>query len=607
MRSRPEIEIKVPVTVHPGDRVRVGVTLTSGSETPIDFVRIALRCVAVIRHQASSHHELVRRRFELSEQVEGAGELAEGTHRYEATFSLPADAPPTYLGNLGDCRTWVNVHVSIPWWLDAHEAQELTVAPVQRARPADAPSTSSSLSRNEPFVEVSLPRAHFAPGEAIEGAIAFGNLRGGRLSALDVSLVGLERVAGPFGAVVTESARITRFKEIGRTGEGSEVPFRLPIPADTVPGFDAGQLSLEHVFEATLEREGGGSLRHRVPVVLGPYARALGGGAEPGERERVGSSRWSAAWAAAGEAHGLRLERRKLGLKGALSGCDAAVRPGKSSGGEPGLRSGLRFPVPWGLELALGGRGLLRRGIRTGDEDFDRRFRLGGRDEEQVRAALGAPLRAALLRFEEAELDDEGARVWSDRAPSDERGLARHLQDLAALAEAAQAAGRAIPPPAGMEASLPAWRRFAGDVAGELVVGSMRLSGGSFEGMPLDIETTFDGPAPVGTAIAIAIDPPLERDPGLCDEAARAAAPEAVRELCEAVVRRGAALIPAAPEAAAAAPPEELAPLLRVEAGRVALELGAPLADPGAAREALASMQMLVRALRGDRRGGPYR
>src|SRR5690606_13573631 len=92
MRSRPEIEIKVPVTVHPGDRVRVGVTLTSGSETPIDFVRIALRCVAVIRHQASSHHELVRRRFELSEQVEGAGELAEGTHRYEATFLLPADA-----------------------------------------------------------------------------------------------------------------------------------------------------------------------------------------------------------------------------------------------------------------------------------------------------------------------------------------------------------------------------------------------------------------------------------------------------------------------------------------------------------------------------------
>jgi hypothetical protein len=224
-------------------------------------------------------------------------------------------------------------------------------------------------------------------------------------------------------------------------------------------------------------------------------------------------------------------------------------------------------------------------GVVTGDPAFDGRFRLRGREDAQVLAALTPALRAALTAFPKVELDDARARVRSAVGALDGSVIELFLQQVEALAQAIAAAGAALPPPASMESWLPAWRRFAEESGGSLQVGPMRLTG-YLEGARFEVATLFKGAAAVGTRVALPLEPAIEGAGGgaAAAEALAAALREQVswfRDVEGAVLSVG---------------PEE-----------IAVRLAAVLGAPAAAREVLQPMLALARALRGERRGGPYR
>lgn len=585
MRSRPFIALRLPEVVHPGETFDVELSLDSASVTPIDFVRVTLRYTQTLWSIDRGDVLAARDRLVLSEEVAGRGRLEEGVHRYRASFALPGDVPPTHMGFVAELRCGISVVVSIPWWPDAEESGDVVVRSAVGPRPRSEPFTGASARGAGAFVEVSLPDRTFAPGDMLTGAVAFGGLGGRRASALEVALVGVERVRARLQSASSETHRLSFFRDLGGTHEGQEVPFRIEVPGDLAPTFSAEEVSLEYALEAVLEHAGG-RVVHRVPVDIGSFAPRPGGDAK---RPRVGAARWRAVWARAGERAGLSLREGVggLGLRGVRAGCVVEVAP-VDERSAPGLGATVHVAEPWGLDLHVRPRRALERiGAVTGDTRFDGRFRASGREDAQVMAALTPALRAALAAFPEVDMDDARARVRSAVGAFDESVLDLFLEQVEALARAIAEAGAALPPPASMVAWLPAWRRFAEESDGALRVGPMRLSG-TFEGSPFEVRTRFKGAAPAGARIAVRLDPPNRGAGGSMKPPGEAMA----MELRDQAARLGGVV---EEEGIAVAP------------GEIAVAIAAPLADPAAAREVLRSMLALARELRGERRGGPYR
>ncbi|WP_437931947.1 hypothetical protein WMF37_22740 [Sorangium sp. So ce291] len=586
MRSRPVIRLRVPRVVHPGDTFDVELSIDSATETPIDFVRVTLQITQVVYVDAAGGRGSFESRDLVldSADVAGRGRLGKGRYQYWVSLTLPGDAPPSHTGVVAHLRCKVGALVSIPWWIDALESEEILVRPAIAEAPRDEPFTGESARERGAFVEVSLPGRTFAPGELLSGAVAFHGLTWSRPDALDVALVGVERGWVRQHHRRHELHRLSFAPDLTAIAEGQEVPFHIALPRDLGPSFSAGDVSLEYALEVTLDHLGG-QLLHCVPVIVDlfePRAELAG------KRPRVGADRWRALWLRAGQRAGLTLAERELVLRGVRAGCAVEVIPA-AKGSLAGLGATVRFAEPWGLHLDVRPRGLLeRRGVATGEDGFDRRFRAQAREAAQALAALTPALRRALSAFDRVDVDDAEARVWSAAWAWDEAVLEEFLAPVDALAQAIAEAGASLPPPAAMAAWLPAWRRFAEESDGALRVGSMRLVG-TFEGAGFELETLFKGAAPAGTRIALRLDPPI----------AGAGRPRKAAEQ-----RIAAAILEQAARIGGVADAEEG---VAVAPGAIAVAIAAPLADPAAALEVMRPMLALAREMRGERRGGPYR
>ena len=580
MRSRPDVELRMSKTVHPGDAVLVELLLRSRTATPVAFVDLRLDGSEALT--AEGRPEAPRRFLSLVARVAEGVTLGEGEHRYRASFPVPADTPCSYVGARAEIRYALKLRVSIPWWLDVEDSYELLVAPRPSARPTRTPAASTTARGEEPFVELSLDDQVFAPGDEISGAVALGNVQGRKVRGVELSLVGFERVRLGEDRV-TEAHRFTAFLSTDGRDEGRELPFRFTIPASAAPAFDAGWSALFWGFEVRVDLSRSNDIVHTTPVVLAAFDRPPELGAM---RRQIGSGRWRAVWEAVGARHGLALDPLELRLTGPLAGGRAAVWIDTGAAGGA-LVGELRWSS-WGIGLQIGLKRFMLP-LSAGDEErFGNRYRVRGRDPAQVRAVVTAPLRHALLAFDEVRLDDERVTVTSRTPGHDQPWLGAFLERLARLAfEVAAASGR-VPPPSAMIAMRPAWEAFARELRGRLEVGRMSIRDGRHGGATFHVETCFErAAAPHRSEVTLVLDPPLDAPlDAESSEQLRAAAP-GVRELIQALLAQALAL--------------------RVAAGAIVLTLPAPLEDPATLREPMAAMLLLAQRLRGARGTGPYR
>ncbi|WP_437783277.1 hypothetical protein [Sorangium sp. So ce1097] len=585
MRSRPDVELRMSRTVHPGDVILVELVLRGRGRTPVDSIALHLEGVQVARVE---ERVLVPPHFlSLVARVSGPTTLPEGEQRYRASFPLPADAPCSYLGTRAEIRYGVTLTIAIPWWLDVQESYEVLVTPRPVTRPARAPAAGTTARGDTPFIEVSLDDQVFAPGDEISGAVALGNVQGRGVRGIEISLVGVERLLSADPAATnraTEAHRFTAFRRADSRDEGRELPFRFRIPRSVAPSFDAGWVALVWGLEVRVELARGGGIVHTTPLVLGVFDRPPGLGAM---RRQIGSGRWRAVWGAVGARHGLSLDPLELRLSGMLAGCAASVWIDAGSSSSGALMGELRWPS-WGLDLDVGVKRFLLALSSEDDEGFGRRYRVRGRDPGQVRAVIAGPLRRALLAFDDVRLDDEHAAVRSRTPGHDQPWLGAFLEHLAALAAEITAASGRIPPPTPMAGMRPAWERFAAELHGRFEVGRMRIRDAQLDGATFHVETCFErGPHPECSEVTLVLDPPLDAaldpdDPDLM----RAASP-GVREAIKLLRSRARAL--------------------RIGQHAIVVTVPAPLEDPATLRDLLGAQLHLAALLRGPRVAGPYR
>ena len=612
MRSRPDVDIKVPKRVLPGETLHVHLVVTGLSVTPFDFIAVHFHVAEGTRSTTQKGDFVQRSILHETVNVAEEGELGAEVYRYQASFEVPPDLPPTYFGTAFEHRAWVEIHVSIPWWPDVLERYDVAILPAPIARTAPTPFTGSSARENGAFVEVSLRTQSFAPGDTIAGALAFGNLGSSTVKEIEPSLVAVERLGITDDGLVV--LRNPSFLDASSAVEGRAIPFRLAVPASTTPSFAVTAGTLSWFFEARLSLGGAPDVIYRVPVTIAAFeGPALVASAEPArigaepartsdERARIGADRWRAVWASASRASGLALDSSKLRLTGEISGCDVSVRVGKNETKQSSLVARLRFRG-LGLGLSIANGGLLHAGTYFPADEIERRFRISGRDPAQIRDGLSLSLRGALLAFDEVTIGDDQADVSSNVLGYDKQWLGAFLDQITALAQGIEETSRSIPPPAPMAMFLPAWQRFASDLDADLTAGNMEISGGVFEGAIVEISTELEGKTPTATTIALVIDPPIEVAVDLGSAEAIQRLPEPAREILRSIEGLCRPLL----EASGPLPRPAKMPRPELREAQISLRLPVVIADPSSLRDVMTALLSLAAALRGDRRAGPYR
>jgi hypothetical protein len=571
--------------VRPGEDLVIEILATSGSDTPIDFFDVTFageESVVVQRNNEIRRHG--RRIVEAASRLREQGTLTEGEHRFTARFKVPLDAPASCLGALVTIRYEVRVHVAIPWWPDLRETYELLVEPHPEVRPKPAPARASSAGgQGVPFLELSVADTTFAVGDEVSGGFSVGNLAREAGEGVEISLVGIEHLRVDGRSYRAEQLRHNVPNVFGVPRAGREVHFRFRVPKGAVPSFKTGVSQLEWTVQAVLRLSTLSSIACGIPVVIGRYA---GGRAAAGRHPDIGAARWRAAWAEAGEPHGLVLAEDRLALVGSRGDVRIEVKVDED-GDEAALAATFRYPsimlglrvkpqllvmLPSRLELLLSG------------------YKIEHREHEQAAAFLGSHLREALARVKLVSAGDTSIVVRGPVTSYEREGVGTFLEQVSAIAGALVGAIGNIPPPAAMVDALPAWRAFAAATGARLTVGHMSLRGASVDGAEIDVLTLLGEDGEVhGTRVELKLDPPLP-----------------ARTTVD--VTSPVSLVWAPPGA------QELAETLRAQVTRLqigehflAIELPGATAEPAELRPRMIEMIVLARRLRGDRSPGPYR
>lgn len=585
MRSRPDIDLRLPPVIRPGEDVAIEVVATSRSDTPIDFFDVTFEGEEAVNVNIDGAPQrratpIVRTPMRLRD----AGVLTEGEHRFTARFTVPLDAPASYLGALAAIRYELRVHVAIPWWPDLRETYELLVEPHPDVRPKPSPASATSAGgHGVPFIDLSIADTAFAVGDEVSGAFSCGNVAREAGEGVEISIVAVEHVTVEGRKYRAEQFRHNVPNVFRVPRGGREVPFRFKVPKEAVPSFETAGCRLEWTLQAVLRLSAVSAIACVLPIVIGRFS---GGRAGAGRLPDVGAARWRSGWSEAGKRYGLELGEDHLALVGSRGDVQIEVEV-YDGDDEAALQATFRYPP---LMLDLRAKPQLLIVLPSAVELRFPGHKIEHRELDQAKAFLCGPLRDALQAVKLASADDACLRARSPVAGYDQQSVGAFLHHVSAIADALGEAIAAIPPPAPLRGALPAWRAFAASTGGRLTVGGMALQGASVDGATFDVTTLFSGSGAVtGTRVEMKIDPPL-------------------------VLR--APLDVGSPDSFAGAPPgcHELATALRasvsrldIRPGTLAVELPGVTLDPAELRPRMIEMFVLARRLRGDRSPGPYR
>lgn len=585
MRGRPDVDLRLPPVVHPGEDLHVEVVATSHSDTPIDFFDLALDGTeSLVLHV---HNQLVRHERQIvseTSRLHDKGTLTEGEHRFSASFRLPIDASPSYVGVLATVRYEVRVHVSIPWWPDLRETYEVLVERHPEVRPKPNPTrVHSEGGQGLPFMEMSVADTSFAPGDEISGAFSAGNVARGALDGVEISLVAVERVQAKGRIFRAEQLRhnVPNLFKVPRGAR--EVPFRFRVPKEAMPSLETPVCTLEWTLQATLGLHTTRPIACMIPVNIRRFAGGRSGAARYPD---VGVARWRSAWAAAGEPYGLAVPEDRLALAGRRGEVEIEVEMFEGED-EAALAALFRFPS---IQLDLNVKPQLIVMLPSALELSYPGYKIEQRELAQAQAFLGGRLREALSAVKLVSAADDRIEVRAPVTGYDRDGVSAFLRLISAIADALIEAFDAIPPPLALAGALPAWRAFAEAHGARLIPGAMMLVHAMIDGCEIHIRTLLSSDGAVqGTRVILQLDPPLKLQGKLDVDtpASFAWTPAGTLELAEALraqVKR-----------------------LEIRRGDIALEIPGGVERPEALRPKMLEMMMLARRLRGERSPGPYR
>ncbi len=519
MRSWPEVTVHYkPAIVRPGDELTVDLDMVSHESTPVSRITITLSG----QEKVLGEGENPRTRSHVSLVASfPATTLETGTHTRSAVFKIPKGAPPTVRAAVGPPLNEIAVEyelvvdVEIPWWPDLRKAFVLVVDP-QLSPAIEIPSKrfAGKLAREGeralPF-EVWLDRTMLRRGEALSGHLLFARFPENEKAYIHVSFVataqGLD-FKRDFARY--ESPLLPRIPT-----SGSPVDFAAVLPADAPPSFKGIFTAISWRADITVEGSWlGNAAVTSIPVKV--FDAEGGTGAArglPSDIVHLGKERRFHLWTQVAAARGLVLDEEAERLRWTAGGeveMEVFVEDGPT--GRLTVAQ-LAWPA-LGVELRVGPRRLtdvLRRGVVTEDDVFDRLYRVEAREGAQALAVLCKEVRVVLARFRKGNvtISDEGARMAVGGDGRDEGALVQLVRRAKALAEGLAKGFVEVPMPAVLARGEPAWRGVASRLGGRFLPGCPWIRDGKWNEATVEIGIVWEGGVVHGTVLRMALDPPL--------------------------------------------------------------------------------------------------
>jgi hypothetical protein len=590
MRSRPKVSVYLsPAVATPGEQLEVDCRVEALTETPVDWISITLEGVTFTAVGSGQYRSVAKvSHYKRAWRSEPAT-LVPGTYRHRVSFDLPESLPASY-GVSDDARIAyvVTVRVSIPWWPDRVSRFVVPVAaregPAPRAVPATLSTTGEGPRGTKPFMEVSLATTELAPADFLAGSVSLANLGGRRVRGLVGSLVEIESLTEP--VVTRRECRRFNFRlHDGEPPENQAIAFRLRVPAAATPTFGTPSVGVSSHLEIRADVAWGEDIVLRPALTIVPRSSAPRAAAE--WVAPVGRDKRMRVWKRVADATAFVLDPEGERLVGSRGAVNAEIRT-EQRDGDFWLVANLAYPS-LGLELSIAPRewtdALAMNVIRTGDPRVDDKLSAHAREHPQASAVVTSDFLALLLPFEQLAVADAAARLAIRGGAHDADSVRSFATQVLEVAGALDAAAQRIPPPAMFASDLAAWSAAAAGLRGRLEPGRMWIHDGSIGTDRVTLGTVWaKSGVLLGTALHVAIDPPLERAPSSPDDPAIS---PAARGLWRELASRAASLA--------------------VTSSGLDVELAGKLADPAVAMPIVEIAVSLRRALAGVQGAGPFR
>ena len=508
--SVPRVEITAVGPVVAGSRLTLDIVISVGDEGfDVEQVKLTIRGEQGWVIRGGKHRTAYDVAHPDFEAVLSGPRTLHGATTFRHSVQLPGDMPPNHELEPAHARLVAKVQMVTQRWFDKAFEVALPVALPQRAPVPAVPMRvrSAATTADQPAIEIALASTRFIPGGTIVGSCAMFHVDDKHARHVDVSLVPLLTLLGR-SSRERRSKRIHYDVVVPAGAGGTSVPFVLPIPGDTTPGFTT--LSHELAWSVVVSLDswlGMGSARIEIPVELVATAGVTQMRVPPrvADRRIVEMLAGVVGWRVVNELSIVRdLGDNRLAIVYDYRGEDGTF-----------VVSKIEF-VSLGLDLSVVPSSLLRslfvRDVEVDISPWDRRHHVVVRSPAQaippLRAVVPTLLAVTglgeLVRWTDDEIVFERAAIDVDEADIDEAATG-----LERLVVALDAAHRLIAPP--FHVDLEAWHELARWLAGTLVVGDLSIHG-ELDGEIVQLRVEFDRDAkPVGIRIEVG-DPNAKRD-----------------------------------------------------------------------------------------------
>ncbi len=440
MRRRPHVKLYLrPSIAAAGSEVVAEAVLTSRSTTPVEAITMVLRG----NERVGGGNQFTTVPIVSQRASFGPRTLEKGEHRVAARFPIPHHAPPSYRGHFIAIDYELELHVSIPWWLDRRERY---VVPVSRRVPESEPEAPRVFANrgknNEPYIEATLDDQTVQQASAISGATSFSNVSRARIKHINLEYQQREAVVHGNEVPMWQTVATYVSTILDRApNEGETVRFRVGVPEGAAPTLVGAHARVSWTVAIVCVVSFGTDVRLTIPITVLPTARA------PRRRRRelppVGGERRALLLRAAAQRLELDADSDGQELRGTFGPATAVVR--FESRDELGLLAVVDLAWP-ALDLALEVRerkwtDAFGEEVELDDAAFHKRFHLSARERERVERLFDDDVRRALLSLAEVAVDDEGAVLG---APISVQSLETVLEALTPMIENARVLASAV-------------------------------------------------------------------------------------------------------------------------------------------------------------------
>jgi hypothetical protein len=512
MRSRPQVKLWHGGDIVPGAMLPVTFELRFSDETPVDLMTVKLAGYE-FAGTGSGKTRYVANKQTVSQVRELPGKtFAPGTYKYDVSFAVPADVPPSHQGYDAHVRYELFLHVSIPWWPDRRVTYAIPVVfprtPPYPPDPRVFSNRTSGSGEDYPVIELSVDTTDIAQNETLRGQVAVSDLGARTCRGVDVALVEMEDLREP--RVTSRIAnRWARRIFHGRPPEGETIPFSVRLPPNAHPSFTGALYGVRTFLEISCDIQLGSDVTMRAPLIVRPELSA------PREKspdliQPVGNGRLDRVFAVVAGRLQLHHEPGQRTLQGRAGDVDFAVSLVHKQDGYYRVAK-YKYP-PLGVDFMIEEKGLDNLfGLKTHAVEALPGYAVTARDTDQVHALCDCIGKRAGY-FSHMSFNDSAGEVWQKGDASTVESLSSFTLRAVDFANALAETIANIPAPRGMGEHAIAWQAYAERVGGTFRRPAMRIDRGRIGFDVLSIVTHYAvHGVPTDTTLELVMDPPVPR------------------------------------------------------------------------------------------------